>query len=219
MLIWIFNSSKESKQFIEKKNITLSFWDRIIVGWDEQTSYERDWNNRKNINWIYIVWNPWTPWKPWKDWKDARIDYEKVISEIYNRIDKDPIIQKKLQWRPWTPWTPWKPWKDWIVDYEYIISMLLDKLINNELFIEKLKWKDWYTPIKWKDYFDWKDWYSPIKWKDYFDWKDWEDWIDWQDSWKVVLVDPNNIELKSNELWIDLSKNLYIIQNNTILKI
>jgi len=91
---------------------------------------------------------------------------------------------------------------------------LFEKLLNNPEFIEKYKWKDGKPWKPWKDGEDGKPW------KPWKDGKDGEDGIDWQDWWNVVFIDDlSNLNLKPNQLWIDINKNLYIYHNNTILSL
>ena len=218
MILWIFNTIEESKQFLNSK--THSIWDRIIILWSSQSTFEWNWKERKNINWIFIEWKPWEPWKSiqwkpwenWKPWKDAIIDIPNIVNYLFEKIQSSETFQKKIQWEPW------KPWKDGehaIYDSNNIANMVVNKLLNDPIFIQKCKWKDWYTPVKWKDYFDWKDWYTPVKWKDYFDWI----WIDWADWLKLRMVDIDWMDIWENELWISFDKTFYVKHNNTIIKI
>lgn len=220
MIIWIFNSTKEAKLFIDSKWIVINVSDRIIVGWSEQTTYEWDGNFWKNINWIYIKWKDWEDWLPWKKWKDAEeVNLKLLYNEIYEKLRSDKWFIAKCKWEKWDS-IKWDPGETIIPNIKEIVEILLKKLIDNKEFIEKIKpedWKpgkDWYTPIKWKDYFDWEPGKTPKKWVDYDDWIDWEDWH------KLVFIeDPNNVNLKPNEFWIDINKNIYIIRNNSILKL
>jgi len=217
-LIWIFNTVQDSIKFLEKKKY--SIWDRIIITWQEQTTYERTGKMRQNINWIYIQWKDWEDWLPGKPWKPAEeVNLKLLENSIYEKLRNDQWFIKKCEWKKWDS-IKWDPGETIIPNIKEIVEILLKKLIDNKEFIEKVTPKPWKpgkdgkTPVKWIDYFDWKDGKTPVKWKDYFDWTDWNDWH------KLVFIeDPNNVNLKPNEFWIDINKNIYIYRNNSILKL
>jgi hypothetical protein len=213
-ILWLFTTIEEAKKFVEWKDIVV--WDRIIILWNSQTTFEWIWSERRNINGIYLKWEKGQDWLDWKDGKHGKdIDHVFSINKLYEMIKIDESFQKKIKGEKWDSikWEKWEPWKDFNIGLSEIIDILVKKLLEDEYFVDKCKWEPW------------KDWYSPIKWKDYFDgidwtWKDGEDGMDWADWWRVVFIeDTENISIKPNELWINISKNLYIYRNNSVLKL
>jgi hypothetical protein len=212
MLIGIFNSTQESKERIIWKKIEPKQWDRIICMWTEQTSYEYDWKNWLNINWIYIVWNQWIPWKDGKPWKDTDpVDEKLLLIQLYERLKHDESFQQRIAGKPWKDWAPWKKWEDASCDINYIIEKLIPKLIDNKYFVEKCKAKDW---LPWKP---WKDWEDGKPWKDAKPWKDGEDAID-GNNWSIIHVIPEYKEWKRDkiDICIDYKRNIYYRENNSV---
>lgn len=213
MILWIFNTQTEAKKFLENKKY--SIWDRIIILWSDQSTFERDWNSWKNINGIYIKWESgkdWINWEPWKPWKN--IDYEYAIIDIINRLNLDNKFLTKVQWKKGDQWEKWEPGKDYIPDINEVIKILLEKLVDNKYFIENCKWDKW---DKWVDGKDWVDWINWKDWKNGSDWCDGMDWYDW--TKRLFIENPDNVKLDKDRWWVDINKNIYINRNWSILKL
>jgi len=218
MVIWLFNTIQEAKSFIQKKWACV--WDRIIIMWSEQTTYEFNGREWINISWIYLKWDTGEPWK-WEKGKDADlIDYDRIIKWVVEMLRSNNKFISSLKWQPWEPWKSikWDKWDKWdSPDSNKIIDIISNQLKNDKSFISLLKAKDGITPKKWVDYFDWKDWENwktPIAWIDYPIPLDWEDWSKW-----ILIEDPANVNLEIGQRGIDYSKNIYTNKNNNIIKL
>jgi len=214
MLIWVFTSSKEAKNWLDKKRIVPKIWDRMIALWDEQTSYERNWKMRLNINWIYIIWEKWEDGMHWKNWKNADpVDEDLLFNRLYEKIRLDWSFHEKIRWKQWEPWKPWKDWLNAVPNVSEVIEPLINKLVDNKDFLEKVKAKDW---TDWKNGIDWKPW---TDWNNGIDWKPWTDWIDWEWSYiHIVTAEINKRERLPKDICIDPERNIYYFENNTIKK-
>lgn len=187
----------------------------------EQTTYEFEWDQRLDKNWIFLKWEKWVPGKPWLDWHSAKeVDLQELAKIVAERLRTDAWFISSLKWEKWEsikgdPGTPGKNWEK--PDEQLIIESVYEHLVENETLLNTLRWKDWYTPVRWKDYFDGKDW-EP--WKSPVVWVDFERPIDWENGWEVVFVeDINKISLGKKQLGIDKNKNIYIWNNNTLLQL
>ena len=215
MVLWIFENSENAKIRIDKNNRKPAIWDRIICLWSEQTTYERNWERRLNINGIYIKWEKWEPGKPGHDWKDKDpIDYELLIDRLYNIIKTDMSFQSRIQGKPWDPGKPGKDWEDAVIDIKYVIEKLIPRLIDNKYFVEKCRAKDWAPGKPGKDWEDGKPW-APGK-----PGKDWEDAID-GNNWSIIHIIPEFKEWlrEKIDICIDYQRNIYYLENNTVKKI
>jgi len=204
MILWVYSSTKEAIENLNKRWISPKKWDRVVILWWEQTTHEYDWSERKNIFGIYLMWEKWDQWDQgirWlagKDWKDGK------------------NWEKGDDWEKWDIGITWEKWEDWISpQVQDIIKSLAQKIFSNENLVSQIKWekgKDW---SDWKNGIDWQDGKDGVNGKDGRNWLNWFDWS----MIHVIDIFPENWIWDEKDIVIDYEKNIYCYRNNTIVKI
>lgn len=203
-ILWVFPSSLRAKEWLNKKKISPMVWDRVLILWDEQTTHERQWEERKNINGIFIAWPRWEPWKDWRDWRDGK----------HGRDWKD--WEKWETWEQWPQWPRWYTWEQWpMPDIHEVVDLLAKKILSNSDMIQKITWPKGKDGKDWRDGIDGRDGRDGV---DGVDGKRWLDGIDWS-MIHVVDIFDNEWRWDEKDIVIDYEKNIYFYRNNSIVKI
>lgn len=244
MSLRVFQSSPEAKTYITNNKPRPAIWDRFVVLWLEQTTYEWDWSKRQNINWIFLVGKPGKDWSPGKNGETPKIDHDKITKYIFDKLfdnnqfyDKiiskikvpslrdivDSVTDNILNNEGFRRSCIGEPGSTPTLDYETISDNVAKQLKSDETFSKKTKWEP--GPLKTIEIHEIiEPLINKLIENEYFIEKCTPekplDWVDWSDWWKVIFIeDKENIVLWEKELGIDYEKNIYLYRNNTLLSL